>query len=42
MATYAPPLDEFGNSVKGQLAARFLSSRLGLNLFVSQPEVNSG
>lgn len=38
LATYAPPLDPFGNSVKGQLAARFLSTHLGLNLFVSQPE----
>lgn len=38
LATFAPPLDGFGNSVKGQLAARFLSRRLGLSLFVSQPE----
>ena len=36
--TFAPPLDAFGNSVKGQLAARFLSRRLGLSLFVSEPE----
>jgi glutaminase len=38
LATFAPPLDGFGNSVKGQLAARFLSRRLGLSLFVSEPE----
>jgi glutaminase len=37
MGTFAPPLDAAGNSVKGQLAARFLSARLGLSLFVSQP-----
>ncbi len=37
LATFAPPLDGFGNSVKGQLAARYLSRELGLNLFVSQP-----
>jgi glutaminase len=38
LGTFAPPLDGFGNSVKGQLAARFLSRRLGLSLFVSEPE----
>jgi glutaminase len=38
LGTFAPPLDSFGNSVKGQLAARFLSRRLGLSLFVSEPE----
>jgi len=37
LGTYAPPLDEAGNSVKGQLVARFLSERLGLNLFASKP-----
>ncbi len=37
LATFAPPLDEAGNSVKGQLAARFLSEELGLNLFASRP-----
>jgi glutaminase len=36
-ATFAPPLDRAGNSVKGQLVARFLSARLGLNLFASRP-----
>jgi glutaminase len=37
MGTFAPPLDAAGNSVKGQLAARFLSERLGLSLFISRP-----
>jgi glutaminase len=36
LATFAPPLDDAGNSVKGQLAARFLSERLSLNLFASR------
>lgn len=39
LGTFAPPLDAAGNSVKGQLAARFLSQRLGMDLFVSKPEV---
>jgi glutaminase len=38
LGTYAPPLDAAGNSVRGQLAARFLSRRLGLDLFASAPE----
>jgi glutaminase len=37
LATFAPPLDGAGNSVKGQLVARFLSDRLGLNVFASKP-----
>jgi glutaminase len=37
LGTFAPRLDDFGNSVKGQLAARFLSRRLGLDLFASAP-----
>ena len=36
LGTFAPPLDRTGNSVKGQLAARFLSRRLGMDLFVSR------
>lgn len=40
MGTFAPPLDAAGNSVKGQLAAQFLSARLGLNIFASQPVVS--
>ena len=37
LGTFAPRLDEAGNSVKGQLAARLLSKALGLDLFVSEP-----
>ena len=37
LGTYAPPLDGVGNSVRGQLATRFLSEKLGLNLFISKP-----
>jgi glutaminase len=35
LGTFSPPLDEAGNSVRGQLAARFLSRRLGLDLVAS-------
>jgi glutaminase len=38
LGTFAPPLDKAGNSVKGQLVARFLAERLGMDLFVSKPE----
>jgi glutaminase len=38
LGTFAPPLDEAGNSVKGQRATKLLSERLGLNLFASQPD----
>jgi glutaminase len=38
LGTFAPPLDRAGNSVKGQLVARFLSQQLGMDLFVSRPE----
>ncbi len=37
LGTFAPRLDAAGNSVKGQLAAQFLSRRLGLDLFVAAP-----
>ncbi|HMN95366.1 MAG TPA: glutaminase A [Phycisphaerales bacterium] len=37
LGTFAPPLDEAGNSVKGQRVAKDLSERLGLNLFASRP-----
>jgi glutaminase len=37
LGTFAPPLDGAGNSVKGQLVAKFLSQRLGMDLFVSKP-----
>jgi len=42
LATFAPRLDEAGNSIKGQRAARFLSEQLGLNLFASRPASASG
>jgi glutaminase len=43
LGTFAPLLDSAGNSVKGQLAARFLSEQLGLNLFASSPsQLSSG
>jgi glutaminase len=39
LATFSPPLDEAGNSVRGRFVTRFLSERLGLNLFASAPIV---
>jgi hypothetical protein len=38
LATFAPPLDQAGNSVRGQLATRFLSRALGLDIFMSRTE----
>jgi glutaminase len=38
LGVFSPPLDEAGNSVRGQLVARFLSARLGLDLFASSPQ----
>lgn len=35
LATFSPPLDAAGNSVRGQKVARYLSRELGLDLFVS-------
>ena len=35
LGTFAPLLDPAGNSVKGRHVARFVSRRLGLDLFVS-------
>jgi len=35
LGTFAPPLDTAGNSIRGQLATRFLSRQLGLDLFAS-------
>ena len=37
-AAFAPPLDAYGNSVRGQLAAKYLSQYLGMDLFVSNAE----
>jgi glutaminase len=42
LGTFAPPLDAAGNSVKGQLVAKFLSQRLGLDLFLSKPAEGAG
>ena len=38
LGTFAPLLAVAGNSVKGELAASFLSRRLWLNLFASESE----
>jgi glutaminase len=37
LGTFSPRLDRAGNSVRGQLATKFLSTRLGLNIFASLP-----
>jgi glutaminase len=37
LGCFAPPLDEAGNSVKGQRVTKYLSEKLGLNLFASKP-----
>jgi glutaminase len=37
MGTFSPPLDAAGNSVRGQLVARHLSGRLGMDLLLSEP-----
>jgi glutaminase len=42
LATFSPLIDTAGNSVRGQLASRFLSERMGLNIFASQPEPDTG
>jgi len=39
LASFSPPLDAAGNSVRGQKTAVFLSAALGLNLFASQPAI---
>jgi glutaminase len=39
LGTFAPLLDKAGNSIKGQLVAKFLSQQLGMDLFLSKPEV---
>lgn len=36
LGTFSPRLDRAGNSVRGQLATQFLSTRLGLNIFASE------
>ncbi len=39
VGTFSPPLDEAGNSVRGQRMTTYLSERLGLNLFASSPRL---
>ena len=39
LGTFAPPLDEAGNSVKGQRVTKYLSEKLGFNLFASKPQI---
>ncbi len=41
LATFSPPLDDAGNSVRGQLVTKYVAERLGLNLFASDPAGNS-
>jgi glutaminase len=41
LGTFAPLLDGAGNSVKGQLVAKFLSHRLGMDLFVSKADISA-
>jgi glutaminase len=38
LGTFAPSLDNEGNSVKGQLVAKFFAQQLGMDLFASRPE----
>jgi len=40
LATFSPPLDSAGNSVRGQLVTKYLAERIGLNLFISRPAEN--
>lgn len=42
LGTFGPRLDAAGNSVKGQLAAKYLSRRLGLSLFASTYAARAG
>jgi glutaminase len=37
LATFSPPLDDAGNSVRGQLATKLLSEALGLDILASAP-----
>lgn len=39
LATFSPPLDDAGNSVRGQLVARHLARRLGLDLLQSTAQI---
>jgi glutaminase len=42
LGTFSPPLDEAGNSVRGRLAAAFLSRAIGLDLFASAAAPGGG
>jgi glutaminase len=39
LGTFSPPLDPAGNSVRGQRVTRYVSEKLGLNIFASKPVV---
>ncbi|TVQ39177.1 MAG: glutaminase A, partial [Geminicoccaceae bacterium] len=39
LGVFSPPLDQAGNSVRGQKVTKYLSERLALNLFASKPAV---
>jgi glutaminase len=41
LGTFSPPLDEVGNSVRGQLAAQRLATELGLDVFATTPTAPS-
>ena len=41
IGTFSPPLDDAGNSVRGQRATAYLSRVLGLNIFASQAHVSA-
>ena len=38
LATFAPPLDAAGNSVRGRLVAGYLARALGLDMLASAPD----
>ena len=38
LGTFSPRLDRAGNSLRGVQATKYLSTRLGLNIFASKPE----
>lgn len=42
LGTFSPLLDPAGNSVRGQLAARYLSRSIGMDLLISEPYVSPG
>jgi glutaminase len=41
LATFSPPLDPAGNSVRGQLVTKLLSEALGLDILASRPVTES-